>query len=436
MPNHSRIQATHTCQINIPDLPSKACEAHLFPNLAHALLSIGLLCDHGCTAIFDKQHVKISYQNAIILKGYRDPDTNLWKVPLQPTAQPAPTWILPHTKHRANSAYQTSTQTGLITYLHAACGSPGPSTWMKAIRSGHFATSPGLTAKLVKDKLPKSIATVKGHLNRQQKNIRSTKPDSNKTGIDEDANPPSDAPNQRSHHVFAAVTKVTGQIAIDLTSQFPVTSSRGNKYILVLYDYYSNAILAEPIKDRSDSEHLRAYNKLHQYLVDRGFKPRLQKLDNEASNALKRTIRDKDIDFQLVPPHTHRRNAAERAIQTFKNHFVPCLCTAVKHFPMRPWDRLMQQAMTTVNLLRTLHLHPLLSSKAHLNGPFDFNGTPLAPLGTPIPRKKTQLLGHPRTRRMVFGPRARTLPLLPRIRHIIFSATSPATPTQHPMVQS
>jgi hypothetical protein len=40
MPNHSRIQATHTSQINIPDLPSKACEAHLFPNLAHALLSL------------------------------------------------------------------------------------------------------------------------------------------------------------------------------------------------------------------------------------------------------------------------------------------------------------------------------------------------------------------------------------------------------------
>jgi hypothetical protein len=79
MPSHSRIQATHTCQIYIPNLPTKACEAHLFPNLAHALLSIGLLCDHGCTAIFDKQHVKISYENAIILPGYRDPETNLWK---------------------------------------------------------------------------------------------------------------------------------------------------------------------------------------------------------------------------------------------------------------------------------------------------------------------------------------------------------------------
>jgi hypothetical protein len=81
MPNHSRIQATHTCQINIPNLPSKACEAHLFPNLAHALLSIGLLCNHGCTAIFDKQNVKITYKNTVILTGYRDSATNLRKGP-------------------------------------------------------------------------------------------------------------------------------------------------------------------------------------------------------------------------------------------------------------------------------------------------------------------------------------------------------------------
>jgi hypothetical protein len=138
------------------------------------------------------------------------------------------------------------------------------------------------------------------------------------------------------------------------------------------------------MKNRSDNEHLRAYNKLHQFLADRGFKPLLQKLDNEASNALKRNIRDKDIDFQLVPPHTHCHNAAERAIQTLKNHFVACLCTADKSFPMRLWDRLLPQATTTLNLLRTSRLNPRLSSEAHLNGTFHFNRTPLTPLGTRI----------------------------------------------------
>jgi hypothetical protein len=136
-----------------------------------------------------------------------------------------------------------------------------------------MATSPGLTAKLVREKLPKSIATVKGHLNRQRKNIRSTQPRAIETNANEDSNPPSDSPNQRSHHVFAAVTDVTGQISTVLTGQFPITSGRGNKYILVLYHYDSNAILAEPMKNRSDNEHLRAYNKLHQFIVEPGFKP-------------------------------------------------------------------------------------------------------------------------------------------------------------------
>jgi hypothetical protein len=99
-----------------------------------------------------------------------------------------------------------------------------------------------------------------------------------------------------------------------------------------LYDYDINSILAETMLNRSDTEHLRAYNSLHQYLVKRGFKPQLQKLDNEASKALKHSIRDKGIDYQLVPPHAHRRNAAERAIQTFKNHLSRASAPPTKTF--------------------------------------------------------------------------------------------------------
>jgi hypothetical protein len=76
-------------------------------------------------------------------------------------------------------------------------------------------------------------------------------------------------------------------------------------------------------------------------------------LGKEASIAWQRTIRDKCIDFQLAPPHIHQCNAAERAIQMFKNHFVTYLCTADKHFPMQLWDRLLQQAILTLNLLLT-----------------------------------------------------------------------------------
>jgi hypothetical protein len=140
----------------------------------------------------------------------------------------------------------------------------------------------------------------------------------------------------------------------------------------------------EPMQNRSDTEHLRAYNKLHQYLLDRGFQPLLQKMDNEASATLKRTIRAKGIDYQLVPPHMHRRNAVERAIQTFKNHFVAILRGTDKHFPIHLWDLLLPQATTTLNLLCTSRLNPQLSAAAHLNGAFDFNCLPMAPLGTRV----------------------------------------------------
>jgi hypothetical protein len=45
-------------------------------------------------------------------------------------------------------------------------------------------------------------------------------------------------------------------------------------------------------------------------------------LDNEASDARKQYIRQQQIQFELVPPGNHRCNQAERAIQTFKAHFI------------------------------------------------------------------------------------------------------------------
>jgi hypothetical protein len=45
----------------------------------------------------------------------------------------------------------------------------------------------------------------------------------------------------------------------------------------------------------------------------------------------------KEIDYQLAPPHVYRRNAAKRAIRTFKNHFVAGLCSTDKHFALHLW---------------------------------------------------------------------------------------------------
>jgi hypothetical protein len=64
---------------------------------------------------------------------------------------------------------------------------------------------------------------------------------------------------------------------------FPVASSTGNKYIMVLYEYDSNAILSEPINNLTAAELLRAFQVMEKKITERGLQPKLMRLDNEAS---------------------------------------------------------------------------------------------------------------------------------------------------------
>jgi hypothetical protein len=168
----------------------------------------------------------------------------------------------------------------------------------------------------------------------------------------------------KTHLVYAVVVD-QGQLYTDLTGKLPVRSSKGNYYVMVCYIYDCNYIKVVSMKSRSASEWVKAYDSIHQEITVKGFKPKLQTLDNEASTTLKNFFTVNDIAYQLVPPHCHRRNATERAIRTFKEHFLAGLSSAEPYFPMHLWDRLLPQAEITLNLLRTSRLHPQLSAVAH-----------------------------------------------------------------------
>ena len=90
------------------------------------------------------------------------------------------------------------------------------------------------------------------------------------------------------------------------------------------------------------------------------------------------------LTFQLVPPHVHQRNAAERAIKFFKNHFVSVLATADQEYPITEWDRHLSQAEMTLNLMRAARCNPKLSEYTYLHGLHNFATTPLAPAGTKV----------------------------------------------------
>jgi hypothetical protein len=88
-----------------------------------------------------------------------------------------------------------------------------------------------------------------------------------------------------------------GQLYMDLTGKFPVRSSKGNSYVMVCYVYDCNYVKVIPIKSWSASEWVKAYDHIHQELTVKGFKPKLQTLDNEASAALKNFFSANDVEY-------------------------------------------------------------------------------------------------------------------------------------------
>jgi hypothetical protein len=395
IPNGEVMTATHNAELDLRHLPihlnSRARATSVLPDLQKSLISLGQLCDNGCDyVLLDRKYASVIKDGVTTIIGLRDPSTGMWLVDMEPSRTPTLLPIRhPTYKHQANSAYEQKTKVQLIDFLHRACFSPTVSTWTQAIEKNFFTTWPGLTADAVRKYLPKSLATAKGHLKATRKNLRSTTkllPTDPIPSKSTDMTMPTSSlePPVRTHFVYPKVIEITGQIFSDQTGRFPVTSSRGNKYIMVVYDHDSAAILAEPITDRSERELLRAYSKMHKHLTDRGLKPHLQKLDNECSEALKQYMRKNKVDFQLVPPYDHRQNSAERAIGIWKDHFIAGLASLDPTFPMHLWCRLIDQCTQTLNLMRPSRINPRLSAEAQLNGAFDFNKTPLAPPGTKV----------------------------------------------------
>jgi len=372
-PMHSQLKGTLPLS---PLLSSTAQSAFVLDDLrTGTLVSLAQLCDDDCIAIFDKYEVKILKHNEIIITGARM-HNGLWSIPIhEPPVRPPQT-------HQANGILRLDKpKQELATFHHASLGSPAPSTLLRAIRKGHLNTFPGLTTSLITKHLPQSMATTLGHQDQEAKNIRSTRrppPD-----IDADLEP---VLEPRSHQLCAMLFDHQSVLKSfsDQTGRFPVPSSRGNNYIFVLYHQDTNTIHTVAIPNRKAATIRNAWESTHKMLVHHGHAPELHILDNECSQDLKDAFFRHQIRFQRVPPDEHRVNAAERAIRTFKNHFVSILCTVDSKFPLAEWDRLLPQATLTLNLLRSSRIHPSLSAHASLFGNFDFNRTPLAPPGTRI----------------------------------------------------
>jgi hypothetical protein len=161
---------------------------------------------------------------------------------------------------------------------------------------------------------------------------------------------------------------------------------------MTLYKYDSNAILVKPMKNRMSGEMIRAYERLINRLINAGITPKHYVLDNECSKDFKAKIEFFKMTYQLLPPHDHSCNTAEKGIQIFKDHFIAISCSTETNFPLYLWCRLLPQAEHMLNMLCSSCMTATVSAHTYLWGQHEYNTNPFAPLGCKVQAHVTPMI--------------------------------------------
>ena len=146
-------------------------------------------------------------------------------------------------------------------------------------------------------------------------------------------------------------------------------------------DSDAGPILGTAIKSRRKEHLLEGFKEMHETLKKAGINPILHRIDNKFSIELIEEIESRGLKYHIAPRGNHQTIAAERGIQTLKNHFISVLYGCAPTFLKNQWDRVLLVAVLTLSMLRPLRNIPVKSVYNKLWGNFDFNKTPLAPLG-------------------------------------------------------
>ena len=337
LPDGRKVKSTHICDFIIPGLP-KPILGHIVPGLAVAsLVGIRPLCKAGCKVVFDNDKCDVIYNDEVILRGFKDPSTDLWTLPIKTTKMWADNSIQmtdtsPMTKgdgihpgvDLAAFSHLIRTRGNGVKFAHQSLCNPKISTLLKAVRRGFLRGCPNMSEKLILKYLNPSPATAKGHMKRPRHGIRSTrrkeKPipvqtagipviplrDQSHTQPIEHNAPivvmpapegffpqPDRLPNiivddddDSTANIFCSAAfadKFSGVVYSDLTGNFPFMSFDGNVCFLVVYHYESNAILATPIAGLDDMTIFQAYKAIFEDLTAKGYKPKLNVMDNQAT---------------------------------------------------------------------------------------------------------------------------------------------------------
>jgi hypothetical protein len=407
MPNNSIISSTSKGSLK---LPTSSIPSFIFKDsdLHQSLFSIPAIVNTGCTAIFNKTSITITNDDShtLVAHGTKLPSDTLWTIDIPPhistSPSPHPQGAIHHLQPpQANLVVTTKTNADFVNYAHATMGSPVLSAFVQAVAAGYLNNFPRITAKLITQNPPNTIATAYGHLDQTRQGQHSTSPQATLTTttplipnpLSHQPSPPPSAdtittnldlhdPNfNDSSNAFLRVIPISQTNHSDLTGRLPVRSRKGNEYILV--SVLNGYIHMEPMPNKQASSYVNAFTNTIEFFESHNATVSYQRLDNETSLLLEKYLKRKNITLQYVPPNTHRANKAERAIRDARSHIISSYVTTHTDFPLNLWDEILPQIEISLNLLRPHHPDPTKSAYEGLYGTkYDFLAHPIAPVGT------------------------------------------------------
>ncbi len=211
-----------------------------------------------------------------------------------------------------------------VKFAHQSLCSPKISSLLKAVRWGFLKGCPNMKETLILKYLNPSAAIAKGHMKHPCQGIRSTWPkvtnhaptprvpvpiiDAVPIYVQPHIPDPAPAypgpaygarmgPHANDDDGYESIANIfcfgvfadknSGIVYHNLIGLFPFMSFDGSVCFFVLYHYESNAILVTPIAGLDDISIFNLYKKYSEDLTAKGFKPKLNIMDNQATKQIK-----------------------------------------------------------------------------------------------------------------------------------------------------
>ena len=266
------------------NLHGQAATADMVPALHHnSLISTSKLAVSNYHVVFTPDKVLV-YDGEVkptkipVWKGWRDKQIGLWRVPLTNNVTNVNTQTKILQQDKIIQAFQEQTisvcnlpsKAEVITYLHAALRFPTKEMLLTATRAGFLTSWPGLNVTVINKHFPESVEMQKGHMKHQRQGVQSTKVPQLQSDVTEEARIAVEkelkALKQKYKDIYIQVYEEKEIVYTNQTGKFPTTSSRGNKYLMILYYMDDSYIMMEPMKSRHENEMIRVHNILIEQL--------------------------------------------------------------------------------------------------------------------------------------------------------------------------